>query len=163
MEFLMTTFRHTVLSMAIAVASFGALAQADAGHAQHHPADATPKTPKAAAVKSKSMAKESTAAMDSQMKTMRAMHEKMMAVKTPEERMALMADHMRAMQEGMSTMSAMGEMMGMDGMGAGAKTKGMAMDMMGHHQMMEKRMQMMTIMMQMMMDRLPAPIVPQPN
>jgi hypothetical protein len=106
------------------------------------------------------------AAMDSQMKTMREMHEKMMAAKTPEERKALMADHMKAMQDGMSmmgkmdsmgAMTGMGDTKGMGGMGANAKKGGMSMDMMGHHEMMEKRMEMMTSMMQMMMDRLPPP------
>ena len=50
----------------------------------------------------------------------------------------------------------MGDMKGMGGMGPNAKKGGMSMDMMGHHDMMEKRMEMMTTMMQMMMDRMPA-------
>ena len=152
----MTTFRLTALSIAFAAASFLASAQTDAEHTQHHPAEPTSKAPKAAPAKS--MAKESMTAMDSQMKTMREMHEKMMNAKTPEERNAPMADHMMAMQEGMTVMNDMGAMPGMAGEGKEAMkgTNGsVTMDMASHHQMMEKRMEMMTTMMQMMMDRMP--------
>ena len=41
---------------------------------------------------------------------MREMHEKMAQAKTPEERQALMADHMNAMQGGMQMMKGMGGM-----------------------------------------------------
>ena len=83
--------------------------------------------------------------MDIQIKAMRDMHEKMMAVKTPEERSALMAEHMKTMQDGMTMMNGMptGSMSSMKG------------DMAMHHQMMEKRMEMMGASMQMMLDRLP--------
>ena len=56
-----------------------------------------------------------------------------------------MAEHMKAMQEGMTMMNRMspGGMAGLKG------------DMAAHHQTMEKRMEMMQTMMQMMMDRLP--------
>ena len=43
------------------------------------------------------------------------MHQKMMNAKTPAERQALMADHMKAMQGGMAMMK---EMHGMGGMAA---------------------------------------------
>jgi len=151
----MTTFRQTVLPLVMAVAAFGAYAQTDSQHVQHHPVDSAKK---AAEAKPKAMVAESMAAMDSQMKVMREMHEKMMAAKTPEERNALMADHAKAMQDGMSMMgsrASMGGMKGMDGMGSGANKGRMPLDMMTHHEMMEKRMEMMTSMMQMMMDRLP--------
>ena len=92
--------------------------------------------------------------MDAQMKTMRAMHDKMMAAKTPEERSKLMAEHMKSMQDGMAMMEGMsgGGMKGMQGMG------GMGGDMATRHQTMEKRMEMMQTMMKMMMmmDRMPA-------
>ena len=159
----MTNLRHTVLSVAIATASLGAFAQTAAEHTQHHPAEPAKKATKVVAPKAPAKAAESMAAMDIQMKAMREMHEKMMAAKTPEERKALMGDHMKAMQDGMSMMGKMGSMgamsgMGdMKGMGADAKKDGMSMDMMAHHDMMEKRMEMMTTMMQMMMDRLPTP------
>lgn len=98
------------------------------------------------------------AAMDAQMKTMREMHDKMVNAKTPEERNAMMAEHMKAMQGGMATMGMMGGagMGGMGGMGAMQGGKPMAGDMNQRQQMMEKRMEMMQSMMQMMMDRMPA-------
>ena len=119
------------------------------------------------------------AGMDDQMKTMQAMHDKMLQAKTPEQKNALMAEQIKVMQESMTMMGAMGTggMMGkggMAGMGgmkekpaaaggmAGMQGKGaMEGDMAMHHQMMEKRMQMMHAMMQMMMDRMPpAPAKP---
>lgn len=91
--------------------------------------------------------------MDGHMKTMQDMHQKFMAAKTPEERKALMPEHMTVMQD------AMGMMQGMSGMGMmgdmKAKSGKSPGDMAAHHQMMEKRMEMMQSMMQMMMDRLP--------
>ena len=92
-----------------------------------------------------------TAHMDAQMKTMKEMHEKMMSAKTPEERNKLMAEHMKVMQDGMAMMGGMSgtAMGGMKGM------QGMSGDMSAHHPMMEKRMEMMHSMMQMMMDRMP--------
>ena len=92
------------------------------------------------------------------MKAMQEMHQKMISAKTPEERNALMADHMKAMQGGMSMMKGMGAMDGkgsMEGMGAMADAKGMPADMAKHHKMMEQRMSMMQMMMEMMMDRMP--------
>ena len=90
--------------------------------------------------------------MDMQMKTMQAMHEKMMDAKTPEARNALMAEHMKSMQDGMKMMEGMAKpgMAGMQGM------SGMSAEMSAHHAMMEKRMAMMQTMMKMMMDRMPA-------
>lgn len=92
------------------------------------------------------------AAMEPRMKAMKDMHQKMMAAKSPAERQALMADHMKAMQDGMAMMKGMGGMGPMGGMGGG---KGMAGDMGKRHQMMEGRMEMMQMMMEMMMQRLP--------
>ena len=71
------------------------------------------------------------------MQKMRAMHESFMAAKTPAERQALMADHMKLMQEGMTEMQNMGAPRGQHGNSADA---------------MRQRMDMMTMMMQMMMD-----------
>ncbi len=86
--------------------------------------------------------------MDAQMKTMQAMHEKMMNAKSPEERSKLMAEHMNAMQGGMAMMGEMG--------GAGmCDMPAMAGDMDAHHKMMAMRMKMMQSMMAMMMDRMP--------
>ena len=69
-----------------------------------------------------------------------------------------MADHAKAMQDGMNMMGSMASMGGMKGMGStdsGANKGRVPLDMMAHPEMMEKRMEMMTSMMQMMMDRLP--------
>jgi hypothetical protein len=161
----MTTLRHTVLTIALAVASLGANAQTAAEHTQHHPTESAPKALKAPPAKSPSKPNEAVVAMDGKIKAMREMHEKMMAAKMPEERKALMGDHMKAMQDGMSMMEKMnsmggmpemGDMKGMSGKGPeDAKKGGMSMDMMGHHEAMQKRMEMMTTMMQMMMDRMP--------
>ena len=134
----------TTLSIALAVAITGApiWAATTAEHDAHHPAG-TASAPVAKSMPSKS--KLAMAGMDSQMKSMQEMHNKMMAAKTPEERNALMAEHMKTMQDGMSMMN---------GMSSGGMSE-TPKDMAGRHQMMEKHMEMMHSMMQMMMDRLP--------
>lgn len=143
------TIQAFVLTSAFALGGVSAVAQTDAEHAQHHPQASASKPIEKVAKPTvpSSAAKEATSAMDSTMMSMQDMHEKMMNAKTPEERSALMADHMKAMQDGMSMMGKMKEISG---------TKGSTMDMASHHQMMEKRMDMMLSMMQMMMDRMPA-------
>lgn len=103
-------------------------------HAAHHPPGTAAGTPAAP----------TAGQMDSMMKSMQEMHDKMMAAKTPEERAALMKDHMKLMQDGMGMMGGM--RCGKGGMGMGG---GMSMG----PQMMCKRMDMMEMMMQMMMDR----------
>jgi len=97
------------------------------------------------------------AQMDTHMKAMQAMHDKMAAARTPEERQALMAEHMKLMQEGMAMMGGMGPGMGMGTMPGGKSKPGGAMSPQMRQQMMEKRMDMMQSMMQMMMDRMQAP------
>ncbi|WP_428424640.1 hypothetical protein [Methylibium sp.] len=107
-------------------------------HAAHHPPGAAVGTP-------------APAQYDQQMKMMQEMHQKMAAAKTPEERAALMKDHMKTMQDGMGMMGQMrGGTMG-GGMGAGG-AKGPAGDAMDPETM-KRRMDMMEMMMQMMMDR----------
>ncbi len=136
------------LVLAVAVAFLGSAAWAEEAHHPKAGASAA-KAPKAAS--GNVAAKESMAKMDDKMKAMREMHEKMMNAKTPEERSALMAEHMKAMQGGMAMMG------GMAGAGKDSMKGGMPSDMATRHQMMEKRMEMMEAMMQMMMDRMPAP------
>ena len=65
----------------------------DKDHALHHPS-AAPASP--------------ALTPDQQMARMREMHRKMMGARTPQERQALMAEHMEAMQGGMSMMCQMG-------------------------------------------------------
>ena len=132
--------RSILVLAAAAALSTGALAQSDKDHAAHHPpgasasASAAPKAP-------------TRDQMDMQMKAMHDMHEKMMAAKTPEERQALMAEHMKTMQDGMGMMGQMkGGMGGKAGPGVGGGTS-------TRPEMMGKRMDMMETMMQMMMDR----------
>ncbi|WP_411281554.1 hypothetical protein [Gemmatimonas sp.] len=135
----MTLTRALSFALAIAASALPAKAQ----QPPHHPAGAA-KTPSSMAAKSKT----EMADMDAKMKVMHQMHDKMMAAKTPEERQALMAEHMKSMQDGMSMMNGMsgGNMGSMGGMKGDAATR---------MQMMEKRMDMMQSMMTMMMDRMP--------
>ena len=145
----MAHFR-TISILVLSFAALGAGAQTSADHAVHHPADAA-----SAAVP----AADRMAGMDAHMKAMQAMHDKMAAASMPEERQALMAEHMKLMQEGMTMMGGMGPGMGM-GMGAMSSGKGKpggAMSPQLRPQMVEKRMDMMQSMMQMMMDRMQAP------
>ncbi|MDT8992539.1 hypothetical protein RQP54_16835 [Curvibacter sp. APW13] len=181
------------LALSLAFAGFGAWAQAPKAedHTAHHPADAAsaPKpAPKAAAPKPAAKPASAPAQpaamdkssmdrmeqMDAKMKAMQEMREKFMAAKTPEERMALMPEHMKTMQDAMAMMAEMraGSAADKGGMGMMADKghKGMMMgggdkpsmmdkmpmDMMAKHKMMEKRMDMMESMMQMMMDRMQA-------
>jgi len=93
----------------------------------------------------------SMAQMDTHMKMMRETHDKMMQTMSPEERKNLMATHMKQMQDGMTMMGGMGSggMAGMQG------NSSMAGEVVARQQMMEKRMEMMQLMMQIMMDRTP--------
>ena len=133
------------LSLAVALFAFGAsswAAQHDQ-HKAHHPADAV------SSVASKSMPGRTTpemARMANQTMAMQEMHDKMMAAKSPEERNALMGEHMKAMQEGMGMMK---------GMGGTAASKNPPTNMTERQTMMEQRMDMMQAMMEMMVDRLP--------
>ena len=84
------------LAAAILLSGCAALRSGDAApgpdHARHHPPAAeAPMAPKA----------------EQQMMQMREMHRRMQAAKTPQERQALMAEHMKAMQGGMAMMCEM--------------------------------------------------------
>jgi len=154
-------------ALALVMAAVGAPAWASPQvdeHQGHHPPgtpEAPPPARAAASTPAPGTSSNDMARMDAQMKVMREMHSKMMAAKTPKERNAAMAEHQKAMQDGMSMMNKMFPSgMGMRGgmMPPGDKSD-MKSDMHAHHQMMEKRMEMMQAMMQMMMDRLPtAPV-----
>ena len=136
------------LSLALAISAVGApgwAADAD-DHQAHHPVGAA-SAPATKAMPGK--ARTDTARMNSQMMAMQDMHDKMMAAKTPAERDALTAEHMKIMQDSMTMMNGMSPG-GMSGMAA------MKGDMAARHQTMEARMEMMQATMQMMMDRLPA-------
>ena len=141
------TFAIAAATSTFALASY---AEAPANHAAHHPQAAT------TAVGDMSMAGQADAMahMDERMKAMQEMHEKMAQATTPEERSALMAEHMKVMQDGMAMMDkdAMPKMRanGMPTMGKSAM-KGKAANMAVRQAMLEKRMDMMQSMMKVMM------------
>ena len=124
----MISFR--IISVAVALGAASVLAACSTA----------PAMPMSAAATQRMATPDPMAGRDAQMKTMRDMHEKMMAAKTPEERNAMMAAHMKSMKDGMAMMKGM---------------SGMSGDMGSRHQTMEKRMDMMQSMMEMMMDRMP--------
>ncbi|RZI40040.1 hypothetical protein EGT07_25670 [Herbaspirillum sp. HC18] len=128
-----------VATIALATAAVPVFAADTADHDQHHP-DSAPAA-KAPPAKSTKLADGKITKMDGQMKAMQEMHDKMMAAKTPEERNALMADHMKMMQKSMAMMN--------DMMGSPSDSKSPASP-----QMMQKQMDMMRMMMQMMMDQM---------
>ena len=112
-------------------------------HKAHHPAGS------ASAAATKPMPGKTTpemARMANQRKAMQEMHDKMMAAKSPEERSALMAEHMKTMHDGMGMMKGMGGMAG---------PKSPPTTMIERQTMMEQRMDMMQTLMEMMVDRLP--------
>ena len=114
----MFTFRRVPLAIVLAFVVGPALAQTAAEHAQHKAAPSQPSAqsiPSAQAQAATGDPGNAMAAMDETMKAMHAMHEKMDKARTPQERNALMADHMKIMQEGMAMMN---RMRGMDRMHA---------------------------------------------
>ena len=105
------------------------------------------------------------AAMEPRMKAMKDMHQKMLAAKSPAERQAMMAEHMKSMQDGMAMMKEMhGGMQGMSGM-TGMTSMGdgkvMQAEMAKREQMMANHSAMMQMMMDMMAQRMPASPAPQ--
>ena len=149
----MVHIRHALIGLCIAAASVGVLAQGSDEHKDHHPAASKAPAP-AVAQPSQGMNPAMMAAMEQRM---RARHEKMAAAKTPQERQALMAEHMKTMQDGMRMMESMHGQMA-----SGNPPAGMA-GMQHDPLMMEKRMDMMESMMQMMMDRMSTPPASTPS
>ncbi|MGP1692532.1 MAG: hypothetical protein ACTS6O_08500 [Giesbergeria sp.] len=109
-----------------------------------HPSAATATAQVAQAVTTPGMGMGSMAAMPGYADQMQAMHDTMLAAKTPEERNTLMTKQMKLMHSGMG-------MMGQMGPGA---MGGKAGDMVACQERMDQRMEMMQSMMQMMMDRM---------
>lgn len=148
--------KAVLISMAAGL-TLGACASVNPGadHAAHHPGRTA-----------------ATNRMDQQMRMMQEMHQKMKSAKTPEERQALMAEHMKAMQGGMTMMCEMGQMMGGAGASAGMPMTqpGMPMTQPGtttpgmpmasdatRQEMMQRCMDMRDMTLRMMMDREAAP------
>ena len=127
-----------------------ACAQPPFNHASHHPVAAPGNAEGPAAAGP-------MARMDQHIVAMRGMHGRMMQAKTPEERSALMPEHTRLMQEGMAMMNGMAPGGDMRSMMGNTQSPGpMTGDRAAQQPMLEKRMEMMQGMMQMMMDRMPA-------
>lgn len=111
----MIHMRHSLIGLCIAAASAGVLAQGTDELKDHHPADAAAPVATQAQIPAvappspgQAMGSGDMAAMDRQMQ---AMHEKMAAARTFQERQALMAEHMKTMQHGMRMMESMVQMM----------------------------------------------------
>ena len=99
----------------------------------------------------------SMAAKEPRMKAMKDMHQKMMNARTPAEKQALMADHTKAMQDGMAMMKQMhGGKQGMAGMTSMGDGNVMQAEMAKREQMLADHAAMMQMMMDMMMQRMPA-------
>jgi len=141
---LIMTHSRILSTLALAIAAMGASAQTPGDRAAHHPAQGA-----------SAPAADRMDGMDAHMKAMQAMHERMAAARTHEERQALMAEHMKLMQDGMTMMRGMG-MGGTPGSKGKLGMPGGVMTPQMRQQMMEKRMDMMQSMMQMMMDRMQA-------
>lgn len=143
----MTSIRNITLATAAITFCLVGSAQEPVDHSAHHPAASAPADGQAPG--------EAAARMDEHIKRMREMHEKMMQARTPEERRALLSEHLKLMQEGVTMMGGM-RSCGMMGHGGKSGKGPMAGDRAGHHDMMEKCMEMMQSMMQMMVDRMSA-------
>jgi hypothetical protein len=112
----------------------------------------------------------SMAEPDSRLKAMQEMHQKMVNARSPADRQALMADHMKAIHGGMAMMKEMHAMhamhgsggMGMMGSSGSAAPMGrigdgscMSTDMAKRHQMMVEQMAMLPMLLDMMADQMP--------
>jgi hypothetical protein len=144
----MSKIHQTVFAIALAAACMGASAQTDSEPAKHHWKDmhSAEVTDKQAARKFKHI--EQMGNMDGQIKTMYELHEQMANAKTSQQRNVLMPKHMQAMRQGMALQHSMDAMKGEKQFPLGSKER---------EQMMEKRMDMMEMMMQMSMDRMAQP------
>jgi len=135
----MNTSKALAVALSIGLTSFAATSQTTVDHAQHTAGAAASAAPAATELQ--------VSAMDKHLQHMRDMSNKMAEAKTAQERQALMAEHKKAMHDGMKMMD-----------GHRAQAGGMGSDMMQRHTMMEKRMEMMQTMMQMMMDHMHPPV-----
>src|SRR5690554_962805 len=86
----MMKFKNIFLGLCIAAASLNTFAQQSDEHKDHHPEKTAPSAVTIKQTVTSTTATDKMAAMDQHMKAMQAMHEKMMAAKTPQERQKLM-------------------------------------------------------------------------
>lgn len=143
-----------VIAAVIAVTSVSIVAQAQDQNKDRLGSTTQPATNRSNS-SSNPMSQDIMKKMDAQMKAMQEIHQKMINAKTPEERNAIMAENIKAMEAGMSMMRETG-MMGMPIMENMPMRDGTPMmdNVPIQNQMMQKRMDMMSNMMQMMMDRM---------
>jgi len=144
-----------MILVAMTVPAAAQTAATPSGHESHGAQEAAKSSPAADATQSKAHDHASgkhVQMMDVQMKKMQAMMEKIKATADPEERRKLMQENMASMREGMKMMK---DMPGCPMMAGGMKSgetgkmemKPMNMGpMMGCHRMMEKKMEMMQLM-----------------
>lgn len=124
----MKFIRPIALTSALAFIGFAAWAADQDDHKAHHPESAALSSQTPAGGAGDAVVKPSMG----NMMAMPEMHDKMMNAKTPEERQAFMADHMKGMpmmggsRDGKNMMGGMG---GMGGMGQGQMKGGMPSDM----------------------------------
>ena len=167
------TFTPTLAALLISGCALAQTPKAEEDHSAHHPPGGSPAAEAPATGAGRPAPSPDT--MARQLKGMQDMHQHMQAAKTPAERAALMDEHMKLMQSGMTMMGQLsgggaGGTSSMPGMGMGAGP-GMGMaspngqaatppagspgmpGMMAMHDRMERRMAMMEQMMQMMVDR----------
>lgn len=140
----MSRFRTVAVVLSLAVASAAAMAQ-DVHHSPHHPAGSASAPPRHDIGTPGGVT--AMVRMNAQMQAMQAMHEKITAAETPAEREALMPEHMKLMQESMSMLRGMSPATSTSGAGNPA----------ARQQILEKRVDMMESMMQMLVDGMSAP------
>lgn len=139
----MNAIRHVTIAAILAAAALPAFAHGGATPGMSPPAaNATP------AQRGEWMGR-----LETQMKSMREMHERFDAAKTTEERNALMSEQARLMNDGMSMMGGTGQAGMMGGATGMHKGSAPASNTNARMQMLEGRLEMMQHMMQMMMDR----------
>lgn len=107
----MFRIRTLALAASLIATSATSFAQEDQ-HKAHHPAGAASAVMPAPAT-GKPADMPDMAMMETHMKAMQAMHEKMSGAATPAAREAIMAEHMKLMNEGMSMMRMMMDRMPM--------------------------------------------------
>lgn len=144
LEVSMSRFRTAAAVLSLAAASTATMAQ-DVHHSPHHPAGPASASPR----HDIGMPAGVTAMvrMNALMQAMQVMHDKITAAKTPAERDALMPEHMKLMLESLAMLRGMSP----------AKSKSGAGDPTSRQQVLEKRVDMMESMMQMLVDGMPAP------
>jgi len=143
---IMTTVRHALIGIFVAMGSMAASAQHTDDEKSHHLVQSSKPPSQSKKNHSKAVAENKLVLMEAHMKDMQDMLDTMSSAKTPEERQALMDAHMKKIHQSRDMMKHMG---GMCDMPAG---KGMHKSAFARQHLMEIRMNMMESMMQLMMD-----------